>query len=125
MRARSRLLPVAFHVKFWNGACCFYRMLMASFYLKPGQTHLKIWRLVVSAVITAIFLPCVVISSFGAEARHFLHGHVPAVVARLQAQGLLPATNQLQLAIGLPLRNEAALDELIHELYDPGSTNFH
>ncbi len=114
-----------FHLKCWNGACFFYRMSMAPFYLKSGQIHLKIWRLLVSAGIAAIFLPVAVSSSFGADARHFLHGHVPAVVLRLQAQGLLPATNQLQLAIGLPLRNEAALDELIRQLYDPGSTNFH
>jgi hypothetical protein len=98
---------------------------MASFYLKPRQTHLKTWRSLVTVGVLAIFLLGAAFSSFGADARHFLHGHVPAVVARLQAQGLLPATNQLQLAIGLPLRNEAALNEFIRELYDPGSTNFH
>jgi hypothetical protein len=60
----------------------------------------------------------------GAEWRT-LPGYVPAVIAGLAPQGRLPATNQLSLAIGLPLRNEAALDELIGQLYDPGSTNFH
>ncbi|HLX69556.1 MAG TPA: protease pro-enzyme activation domain-containing protein, partial [Verrucomicrobiae bacterium] len=34
-------------------------------------------------------------------------------------------TNRLHLAIGLPLRNQAELGELLHELYDPASTNFH
>lgn len=53
-----------------------------------------------------------------------LHGHVPATVARLQATGLLPATNHLQLAIGLPLRNPAALDEFLRQLYDPLSPNY-
>jgi subtilase family serine protease len=56
--------------------------------------------------------------------RKFLHGHVPAAVAGLQAQGLLAATNRLHLAIGLPLRNEAALDDLLNQLYDPASPNF-
>jgi hypothetical protein len=56
--------------------------------------------------------------------RKILRGHVPAAVARLQAQGLLAATNRLHLAIGLPLRNEAALDELLRQLYDPASPNF-
>ena len=54
-----------------------------------------------------------------------LHGHVPAAVAGLAAKGRLPATNQLTLAIGLPLRNPAQLDELLRQLYDPASTNFH
>ena len=54
-----------------------------------------------------------------------LHDHVPAVVAQLAPEGSLPATNQLWLAIGLPLRNQAALDEFLRQLYDPHSTNFH
>ncbi|MGA2854982.1 MAG: protease pro-enzyme activation domain-containing protein, partial [Verrucomicrobiota bacterium] len=57
--------------------------------------------------------------------RQLLQGHVPAVVSRLAPQGRLPATNQLRLAIGLPLRNEAELDELLRQLYDPASTNYH
>ena len=54
-----------------------------------------------------------------------LPGHVPAVVAGLTPKGRLPATNHLYLAIGLPLRNQTALDELLRQLYDPHSTNFH
>lgn len=56
-----------------------------------------------------------------------LHGHVPAAVARfnLQPTGQLPATKSLQLTIGLPLRNGAALDALLQQLYDPGSANYH
>jgi hypothetical protein len=63
-------------------------------------------------------------SSLAAD-RQFLHGHVPPVVARLQPLGRLPGTNCLNLAIGLPLRNQAELDELLRQLYDPASTNFH
>ncbi len=54
-----------------------------------------------------------------------LPGHVPGAVARLTAKGRWPATNRLALAIGLPLRNEAELNELLRQLYDPGSTNYH
>ena len=56
--------------------------------------------------------------------RQLLHGHVPAAVGRLQAVGNLPPTNQLHLAIGLPLRNPAALDELLQQIYDPASPKF-
>ena len=56
-----------------------------------------------------------------------LHGHVPAAVGRfnLQPKGQLPAATSLHLAIGLPLRNEAALDKLLQQIYDPASPNYH
>jgi hypothetical protein len=99
---------------------------MESFFnLKPGHNNLVARRLPVSVGIGAFFLLGGVLSGFGAEARYFLQGQVPDVVARLQVQRLMPATNRLQLSIGLPLRNGDALDELIRELYDPGSTNYH
>lgn len=62
----------------------------------------------------------------GAEpARVNLPGHVPAMVPHLTALGRLPETNRLTLSLGLPLRNEAALDKLLQQLYDPKSTNYH
>ena len=65
-------------------------------------------------------------AGFGAEPGwKTLHGHVPAAVAHLTPNGRVPATNQLALAIGLPLRNQTGLDELIAQLYDPRSTNYH
>src|SRR5208282_5718232 len=59
--------------------------------------------------------------------REILHGHVPEAVARfhLQPVSRLPATNVLHLAIGLPLRNEAALNKLLQQLYDPASAHYH
>ena len=63
---------------------------------------------------------------FGATTvRTTLRGHVPAITSQLTPTGTLPATNRLNLAIGLPLHNTAALDDLITQLYDPRSTNFH
>ncbi len=53
-----------------------------------------------------------------------LPGHVPAVVTQLIPQGRYPATNQLKLAIGLPLRNRTELDRLLLELFDPASPNY-
>ncbi len=54
-----------------------------------------------------------------------LSGHVPQVVAKLSPLGSLPATNTLQLAIGLPLRNREALTNLLEQIYDPANTNYH
>ena len=65
-------------------------------------------------------------SSFGLDTapRHFLHGQIPRAVAQLQTIDSLPATNQLQLAIGLPVRNPAELDALLQKIYDPASANY-
>jgi uncharacterized repeat protein (TIGR01451 family) len=54
-----------------------------------------------------------------------LRGHVPAVVSQLQAEGLLPATTNLNLAIGLPLKNREELANLLQQIYDPTSANYH
>ena len=63
--------------------------------------------------------------SASAQQMQTLRGHVPAAVAGLQPTGRLPSTNRLHLVIGLPLRNQAALTNLLAQLYDPASTNFH
>jgi subtilase family serine protease len=56
-----------------------------------------------------------------------LHGHVPNVVTTLNLQpvGRLSATNRLHLAIGLPLRNPQALSNLLQQIYDPASPQYH
>ena len=53
-----------------------------------------------------------------------LHGHVPDVVAHLNPLGKPAATNEMRLAIGLPLRDPAGLDAFLAELYDPASPNY-
>ncbi len=84
-----------------------------------------------SAALIAAVLCGVAVCAFPAHAqsgeRRVLPGHVPAAVEQfqLQATGRLPVTNQLRLAIGLPLRKQAALNELLQQLYDPRSANFH
>jgi uncharacterized repeat protein (TIGR01451 family) len=65
-------------------------------------------------------------SSPAADAgRVMLPGHVPAGLSGLQSKGRLPATTNLDLAIGLPLRNREALTNLLQQLYDPASPNYH
>ncbi|HEX4644529.1 MAG TPA: protease pro-enzyme activation domain-containing protein, partial [Verrucomicrobiae bacterium] len=66
------------------------------------------------------------IASGAAAEREFLHpGHVPAAVARLQPVDRLPGAMQLDLAIGLPLRNRKALTNLLQQIYDPASPSYH
>ena len=60
----------------------------------------------------------------GAELRA-VRGTVPGVVSRLAATGRLAGTNRLTLAIGLPLRDPEGLSNLLRELYDPASANYH
>src|ERR1035438_301492 len=82
-------------------------------------------RLALAIVMAAALFP------FTAHAqgvgRQLLHEHVPPAIARFHLQPVspLPATNRLNLAIGLPLRNQVALDKLLSEIYDPASTNYH
>ena len=53
-----------------------------------------------------------------------LHGHVPAAVAHLQPIRRLSATTNLDLAIGLPLRNKEGLSELLEQIYTPSSPHY-
>jgi len=53
-----------------------------------------------------------------------LPGHVPHALSNLKATGHLSQTNQLRLAIGVPLRDPAGLDQFLADLYDPASPNY-
>lgn len=78
-------------------------------------------RSIVSPLVLLLTLP-----ALGQSALQQLHGHVPAEVVRGEAAmvGALPPTQSLDLAIVLPLRNEAELNNLLSDLYDPASPSF-
>ncbi len=59
----------------------------------------------------------------GAELK-VLPGHVPSVVNGLQAVADVEATNVMRLAIGVPLRDQAGLDQFLADAYDPTSPHF-
>ena len=59
-----------------------------------------------------------------AAEKQVVHGHVPAAVARLDAVDRLDPAQRLNLAIGLPLRNQEALAKFLQDLYDPASANY-
>jgi uncharacterized repeat protein (TIGR01451 family) len=54
-----------------------------------------------------------------------LTGHVPAAVSQVASTGRLSSATDLHLALGLPLRNQAAMTALLQQIYDPTSTNYH
>jgi subtilase family serine protease len=61
-----------------------------------------------------------------AEQHPVLTSHVPEAVSSGVAPfvGHLPDTQRLSLAISLPLRNQAELDNLLQQIYDPRSPSF-
>ncbi len=61
-----------------------------------------------------------------ALAQRVLPGHIPEAVARwhLHPMDRLPATNRLNLTIGLPLRNREQLATVLQQLYDPASRSY-
>ena len=71
----------------------------------------------------AFLFLCGISSVFGADVR-VLPGHVPSIVSQLAPTGRLAATNELRLAIGLPLRDPAGLDAFLAQIYDPASSNY-
>jgi uncharacterized repeat protein (TIGR01451 family) len=54
-----------------------------------------------------------------------LPGHYLGVVSQLPVKAQLAGDTTLHLAIGLALRNQAALTNLLQEVYDPASPNYH
>jgi len=68
--------------------------------------------------IVALPLP----SQAGAQS---LRGSVPCIFPDLKAIGELSKAERLDLVIGLPLRNKPALTNLLQQLYDPNSPQYH
>ena len=78
-------------------------------------------------IVMGLTMFCAAIFSNIASAQSMvkLHGHVPLALLRLQPKGRLSADTNLSLAIGLPLRNQEALNSLLQQIYDPTSPNYH
>ncbi len=93
--------------------------------MKSTGTYLEISRgrrFFAAAVCTLLFLP---IGSFAqTPGRQQLRGHVPHAVASAHRMSELQAGLHLDLTISLPLRNQAELDALLQQLYDPASPQF-
>src|SRR5580693_3717837 len=84
-----------------------------------GSALQRVGRILVCAM-TLFFLA----SPAGAQQqRQTLATRVSAPIG-VQLSGRLPGPQQLNLALTLPLRNEAQLDALVNQLYDPSSPNY-
>jgi hypothetical protein len=59
-----------------------------------------------------------------AQQRRTLPRHVPPAAAHLEPVDRLPESTRLDLAIGLPLRNQEALTNLLQQIYDPASPQY-
>ena len=75
----------------------------------------------VSFAVVVLVLPVIA----HATGTQMLHGHVPAIVTQLQPVGSLSGSERLHLAIGLPLRNQTILTELLQRIYNPASPDYH
>src|SRR5580698_299234 len=73
--------------------------------------------------VVTLALLCAESYGFGQDLK-VLHGHVPKIVSGLTPFQPLPSTNQLRMAIGLPLHNPDALQAFMTRLYDPASPGY-
>ena len=78
-----------------------------------SQTSASLWAAILLSM-----------ASVPAAGRQVLQGHVPAAVAESKLMSRVAPTTRMNLAIGLPLRNQEELDKLLKELATPGSPNF-
>jgi uncharacterized repeat protein (TIGR03803 family) len=75
----------------------------------------------------ALLIACFVLTSPGRSQDNvqIVHGQRPPAVAQLKPLARLAPSKRLDLVVGLPLRNRAALASLLHDLYDPASPRYH
>ena len=61
------------------------------------------------------------------QGQNFLTRHVRPSTTNGQAPaiGRLPATQTMRLVVALPLRNQAGLDSMLADLYNPNSSSYH
>jgi subtilase family serine protease len=81
---------------------------------------IRLWRVLCGLGLLGALEVCPV---FGADLK-ILPGHVPREILTLKSTGRLAATNEVRLAIGVPLRDPAGLDDFLAQVYDPANPNY-
>jgi hypothetical protein len=91
------------------------------------SSYLSLWQRLIFVFGGALLsLLLAMTSGFAADAGlKVLPGHRPNIPGSLVADGSLPATRLLRLAIGVSPRDEKGLDDFLTQLYDPAGTQFH
>ncbi len=87
-------------------------------------TH-NVFRLCRCAAGVGVAINIIFAGPLQSRAAQVLSGNLPPAAARAAVLGRLAAKTNLDLAIGLPLRNQAALARLLEETYDPSSPRYH
>ena len=82
-----------------------------------GNRHVVLW--LCAAMPLGLFA-----QSAQAQQRRTLSGHVPPATTQLQPVDRLPGSTRLNLAIGLPLRDQDGLTKLLQQVYDPSSPQY-
>lgn len=77
------------------------------------------------AALFSVALSSIVAVQAGAQGVFTRHVRAEVTTGQAPLLGRLPAGQILKLNIALPLRNEAELDQLLEQLYDPRSSSFH
>src|ERR1700733_9339768 len=98
--------------------------------LEATMKHLKVAVSVANlAILVSLSISCSSVppSPAGTVGHAMLAPHLPRAVANGTAAmtGAVNPQQRLKFAIHLPLRNQAELTQLLHDLYDPMSPHFH
>ena len=112
-------MPLPAATRFWSAACYIFTEICR----KMART-MKANSVVSSVVLAGASSALRERSGFGSRPEGPARPYPPAAL-RLTPEGQLAATNQLRLAIGLPLRDPASLDRFLAQAYDPASPSFH
>lgn len=90
----------------------------------PGKLGFTRQTLIAAVSVCAC---CLLATTVEAAPQPLLTSHVPEAVTRGLAPmvGYFPGTEPLSLALSLPLGNEDELNDLLQELYDPESPEYH
>ena len=91
--------------------------------MRPGAT--RGGAVIAAAVLAASTVVAALTAPGTATAAWRPVGAVPRLPKGAEVAGALAPTTTLQLDVGLAVRDPAALDTLVHELYAPGSAKFH
>jgi Pro-kumamolisin, activation domain len=109
--------------KAWDGFG--YVASLATIFNRPAhRAWMNGYALRLAGIVSLLALGLPLVGS-AAPRQQLSGGHVPAAVARLVPAADLPGSQRLNLAIGLPLRNQQEFDALLQQLYDPASPNYH